>query len=538
MKCLPRQSESIADSEPRRAPAAVSRPHSTRRAGLARRGASAAQLVFGALSLGVLAFGACTLTSDDIDPPLVEHVELLPDASTGPAGGCTTELDCEAGEVCTAGACVAAASSPPDVDAGVAAPCVGSDCSIEAPLPLAPSCEDGTRNGDEGGVDCGGPCAPCAAGATCLAASDCESGVCSDAGTCPAPSCDDGVANQDETDSDCGGGCERRCGPGSSCRVDADCEAGLFCPAATQSCTPVSCGDGVRNGAEVLADCGGGSCAGCPDGSECSENGDCESGVCGAGTCATPTCDDDVRNQDETDVDCGGGCADCPNGDGCAVAGDCQSGVCRAGACAPPTCNDGVLNQNETDVDCGGNCNRNCAVGDGCRLGGDCQTGVCGGAGCGQGGAPCCQAPSCNDGVRNGNELAVDCGAGCGPCPVGTPCTADAQCELAFCQQGECADPGSCVDGTQNGRETGVDCGGADCLLCDLSACVQAADCLNGNCALGVCISCGDGVQNGSETGVDCGGADPACRRCNTGERCGSNDDCNVGALCIAGTCG
>ncbi|APY08805.1 hypothetical protein BWZ20_11070 [Winogradskyella sp. J14-2] len=55
-------------------------------------------------------------------------------------------------------------------------------------------------------------------------------------------------------------------------------------------------------------------------------------------------------------------------------------------------------------------------------------------------GAP---APTCTDGVQNGQETGVDCG---GPdCP---------------------ACPPSCTDGIQNGMETGVDCGGPDCPAC------------------------------------------------------------------------
>lgn len=542
MPLPPRQPQSHSGCGPRRVqpiavPAATATPRTGVRARVSTR-VGALAIAFGTLAI---AFAACTLTSAEFEPPLVERDVLTPDASAGPAGGCATAFDCSFGEVCTAGSCVPLAPpSEPGVvaDAGVAPPCVGSDCSGEVPLPLAPTCDDGIQNGDETGVDCGGGgCSACLAGEGCSLPSDCQSGVCGDAGTCPAPRCDDGVVNQDETDVDCGGGCEQRCPAGNSCRVDGDCAADLFCPPGSAQCTPVSCGDGVRNGTEVLVDCGGG-CEGCPDGSACSVAGDCASGVCSDSTCAVPACDDGASNQDETDVDCGGGCAPCDDGGSCAVGGDCTSGVCRAGTCAVPACNDGVVNQNETDVDCGGNCNRNCPVGDGCRTGADCQTGVCDGAGCGPG-RECCQAPACDDGVRNGNELGVDCGGGCGPCPVGTPCTADAQCQLAFCSQGQCRDPGSCTDGAQNGRETGVDCGGADCLECDLGTCNLAADCVNGNCdAQGICISCADGVLDGSETGVDCGGADATCPRCNTGSRCNSNDDCIAPLLCLAGVCG
>jgi WD40 repeat protein len=45
-----------------------------------------------------------------------------------------------------------------------------------------------------------------------------------------------------------------------------------------------------------------------------------------------PSCFDGIRNQNETEIDCGGPCAPCPS------------------------CFDGILNQGELDVDCGGPC--------------------------------------------------------------------------------------------------------------------------------------------------------------------------------------
>jgi hypothetical protein len=41
------------------------------------------------------------------------------------------------------------------------------------------SCSDGTRNGQESDVDCGGPCDPCDYGDRCVRALDCVSGLCS-----------------------------------------------------------------------------------------------------------------------------------------------------------------------------------------------------------------------------------------------------------------------------------------------------------------------------------------------------------------------
>ncbi len=58
----------------------------------------------------------------------------------------------------------------------------------------------------------------------------------------------------------------------------------------------------------------------------------------------------------------------------------------RIGGGTTPTCNDGVQNGNETGVDCGGSC------------------------------PPCTTTPTCTDGIQNGNETGIDCGGSCPPC--------------------------------------------------------------------------------------------------------------------------
>ncbi|MEM7086677.1 MAG: M43 family zinc metalloprotease, partial [Bacteroidota bacterium] len=56
-------------------------------------------------------------------------------------------------------------------------------------------------------------------------------------------------------------------------------------------------------------------------------------------------------------------------------------------------------------------------------------------------------APTCTDGVQNGDETGVDCGGStCAPCPEPT-----------------------CSDGIQNQGETGVDCGGPNCAPCQIA---------------------------------------------------------------------
>jgi hypothetical protein len=50
---------------------------------------------------------------------------------------------------------------------------------------------------------------------------------------------------------------------------------------------------------------------------------------------------------------------------------------CRIPA-PPPPCEDGVKNNDETDVDCGGSCAATCAEGQGCSVNEDCTSGNCG----------------------------------------------------------------------------------------------------------------------------------------------------------------
>lgn len=68
----------------------------------------------------------------------------------------------------------------------------------------------------------------------------------------------------------------------------------------------------------------------------------------------------------ETDVDCGGLCPRCADRRRCQRPADCQSGVCFAGLCQAPTCQDRVRNGAETDIDCGGSCFRSCRIGQAC----------------------------------------------------------------------------------------------------------------------------------------------------------------------------
>lgn len=92
------------------------------------------------------------------------------------AHGCSFDIECESG----------------NCDSGM--------CQI-------PTCQDGKKDSQETGADCGGPlCPPCPAGSGCVSPSDCASDVCK-MGQCQPPVCNDGTKNGDELGVDCGGSC-------------------------------------------------------------------------------------------------------------------------------------------------------------------------------------------------------------------------------------------------------------------------------------------------------------------------------------------
>jgi hypothetical protein len=124
--------------------------------------------------------------------------------------------------------------------------------------------------------------------------------VCSD-NHVPAPACTDGV---------CGGACATGY---ADCNADKQADG---CETATTS-DVLNCGEcGVVCSGKIGRGCQGGTC--------------------------NATCDDGIRNQGESDVDCGGPCGPCGIGGGCGSDGDCRSGVCTKSACAAVTCPHGV----------------------------------------------------------------------------------------------------------------------------------------------------------------------------------------------------
>ena len=316
----------------------------------------------------------------------------------GDGAKCTTGTDCQSG-LCTGGVCVAPPATcgdgkkdgtETDVDCGgsVCPPCgTNKDCvkptDCVSAVCTGGMCQaatdtDNVKNDSETDVDCGGQLqsdgtpnpssdgAPaCAVGKLCALPTDCTQGVCtsmlvvdggvsdaalpsSDGATdggvgllyCQPASASDGVQNDSETDIDCGGGFLANGMANPASDGATVCQHGQACVLGTD------CGQGVCN-ANMDMDMAG------PI--------NCPNGTTGC-TCQVPWPDDGVKNDGETDVDCGGGtsagsdgAATCGTGLHCKVTADCTSLVCTAGGlCAAPTPTDGVQNGGETDVDCGG----------------------------------------------------------------------------------------------------------------------------------------------------------------------------------------
>jgi Sulfatase-modifying factor enzyme 1 len=236
-------------------------------------------------------------------------------------------------------------------------------------------------------------------------------------------SCDNGTVDGEESDVDCGGTACPRCAINSICRQDTDC-IGAYCKQGR--CAQGSCVDMVKNLKETDVDCGGGDCPACGVGATCISNSDCVQQACTGGKCQSISCDDGILGTGETDVDCGGTeCAPCAPGKACLLARDCSSGVCGNNLiCASPSCSDGVQNGTETAKDCGGSC-APCADGMGCMGGSDCASGVCA--------MHTCLAPTCSDKVKNEAESDIDCGGPCPKCPADSSCGKDADCASGNC---------------------------------------------------------------------------------------------------------
>jgi hypothetical protein len=652
-------------------------------------------------------------TETDVDCGGVAAGNSTCTVKCGQGKACLVNSDCSSGfcadgvccnAACTGTACMACTKALNGVADGQ---CLQAKTGIADPRSMCAAgdvcaangkcqCADGSKDGAESDIDCGGGvCPKCGGAKTCGVGTDCSSGFCSDGfccdkacstacvacskalngnanGTCgniaaganPDPAhtacaqngdvcgnggncrCNDGTKDGNETDIDCGGGTCAKCVPGKVCKAGTDCASGFCvdgvccdsaCSGTCQACTKAltvnsndgtcasipagnahdlnkaacaiaadvcgtgglcRCADGVKDGTETDVDCGGSTCAKCGGGKACKVGTDCGTGFCADGVCCDTACggtcqactaaltggtdgtcssvkvNTDPHNScsggagaeacaaggkcqcadnvmdgsgagTETDVDCGGSyCAGCAGGKKCALNSDCASAFCNVNTltCVASGCSDGVKDGQETDVDCGGATCSKCAVGLSCLTSSDCATTFCNVS------TLKCVASQCADGAKDGAETDVDCGGGtCTKCGLNQGCTADSDCTSNACdaQTNKCV-ADQCADHRKDGVETDVDCGGGTCGTCATEkACLVDADCTSGGCTTGtkVCAAsqCSDAHKDGQETDVDCGG--PTCSKCATGLTCAADTDCASGACdlvttkCVASAC-
>jgi len=441
-----------------------------------------------------------------------------------------------------------------------------------------PTCDDNVQNGNETGVDCGGPdCLPC-------------------------PTCTDGIQNGDELGVDCGGPDCPLCPcnnnllltivldnyPEETTWQVTDGNGGVWFSGGAYGNFPdgstvtesICLPDGCYT-FSIFDSYGDGICCGFGNGSYTlvnTANGTVLASGGQFGTsdhtpfCVTSaSCNDGIQNGDETGVDCGG--SNCPPC-GCTQNGlalnidfdllpaqvtwdfvdDNGNIVAQGGPYDNSYSNDEVLEEiclpdgcyDFNMYDSGGNglC---CRFGAGSYTLTENATGSVLASGSNynfiQTTSICLDnggGPTCNDGIQNGDEEGIDCGgSNCPPCSQ--PSCSDGiqngdeqgvDCGGSFCPP--CGPTPSCNDGIQNGDEEGVDCGGSNCPPCvSCNDGIQngdetGVDCGGSSCP--PCVSCNDGIHNGDEEGVDCGGSNcPACPSCDDGIQNGDEEDVDCG---------
>ena len=285
------------------------------------------------------------------------------------------ETQLPTGTACSAGVCSPGGDC---VECNVDDDCFnGETCNVSDCIP--PGCMDGTMNGGETGLDCGGPCSQCPNGGGCLTAADCASGFCN--GTQCAPcngTLDCAAATFCNAQTQV---CDPDLGTGSACTASNQCVSGncvddfccdTACDGTCEACSSAkSVGpDGTCSLIDVTANAD-------PD-SECS-NGSCTTGDCdpNAAQCELEavgsTCDGDVCSGFQLTVsscDANGGCqantAPCPNGFVCQGNGS----ACRTTCSNSGQCQEAFFCSN-------GQCMPDQALGASCFGDHQCQSGIC-----------------------------------------------------------------------------------------------------------------------------------------------------------------
>lgn len=117
------------------------------------------------------------------------------------------------------------------------------------------------------------------------------------------------------------------------------CSESEYCPdnelaaSDTNRCCSAPC---LTPSAIRCSDCGKGLFNVCEQ-KECDDIGNCKFIPGLIAKCKEETCSDLIKNQGESDIDCGGSCSKCQDGKSCSSMNDCLSGYCNNNKCSKPT---------------------------------------------------------------------------------------------------------------------------------------------------------------------------------------------------------
>lgn len=281
---------------------------------------------------------------------------------------------------------------------------------------------------------------------------------------------------------------------------------------------------------------------------ECTSGDQCDSGVCESQKCQSATCMDGVQNGSETDADCGGTCGACQDDLKCKINSDCENNLCRQGVCqgkksngdqcaGPDDCASGFCRAPATGLPsiCTVQCVDTCDAVPGFK----CYRGYC------------VPPTTCDDPDKDGIGQGPGCADSiCQTCDSNAECQATSEdayecvCKAGFQGDGTtCADADECATGLANCSQnsTCMNTDGSFMCVCNdgykddgNGACVDIDECAEGsnNCdAKALCINtdgsftcaCPPELFDKNGDGTECTGSD----ECATGtSTCDVNADC------------
>ncbi len=144
-------------------------------------------------------------------------------------------------------------------------------------------------------------------------------------------------------------------------------------------------------------------------------------------------CTNTVKDDIESDTDCGNYCSPCENEKTCGKDSDCKSTLCEGGKCVDRACS-GNADCSKSVCDNKG-CHKLICNKDGCD---DPTSTECKGI--------CAEPPTCFDQIQNQSETDIDCGGpNCEPCDDNLKCNDDADCSSGVCNDKKCA-VSNCVE--------------------------------------------------------------------------------------------